>query len=64
MLKNIYMNNFLARLSAVLAEDDFHLLPGKQQRAIKTAEKLGVDKLDDEEQAEVENEYYADDTED
>jgi hypothetical protein len=57
------MRNFSTILDEILKEDDFHLLPDKQQRAIKTAEKLGVDKLDDEEQAEVENEYYADDAE-
>jgi hypothetical protein len=60
MFKNICMRYFITMLNAALTEDDFNLLPEKQKRAVKTAAKLGVDRLDDEEQAEIENEYYAD----
>jgi hypothetical protein len=56
------MRHFEKMLDVVLKEDDLDLLPEKEKRAVKTASKLGVDKLDDEEQAEVEHEYYVDKT--
>jgi hypothetical protein len=56
------MRNFEKTLGIILAEDDFDLLPEKQKRAVKTAKKLGTDKLDDREQDEIEHEYYAGDS--
>jgi hypothetical protein len=52
------MRHFDAVLNAVLAEDDKNLLPEKAKRSIATAEKLGVEKLDPDEQEEIEHEYY------
>lgn len=62
MCKVICMRNFEKTLGIILAEDDFDLLPEKQKRAVKTAKKLGTDKLDDREQDEIEHEYYAGDS--
>jgi hypothetical protein len=56
------MRYFEAALNAILVEDDKNLLPEKQKRSIETAKKLGVEKLDSDEQEEVEHEYYAEKT--
>ena len=62
ILKYTCMRYFEAALNAILVEDDKNLLPEKQKRSIETAKKLGVEKLDSDEQEEVEHEYYAEKT--
>ena len=52
------MRHFNRALDAVLAEDDFDLLPEKEKRAVKAAKELGKDKLTDQEADEVDQRYY------
>jgi hypothetical protein len=54
------MRYFEIALSAALKEDDENLLPEKEKRTMKAAEKIGVEQpLTPDEKDEIDQEYYA-----